>query len=180
LPFIKILRLLRTLRPLRFISHNVNMKMVVIALLESLGGMINVIIVVSLIWLMFGILGISLLGNRMGYCSIPGITSPSNPSYGVNINMCHHGADYKDLGATWKIHYPNFDNIYNAMTTLYILSTLEGWPDIMFPTLDSDYSEYGPSKNNFKIMAVYFVIFILIGSFFLINLFVGVICFYFE
>jgi hypothetical protein len=65
LPFIKILRLLRTLRPLRFISHNVNMKMVVIALLESLGGMVNVIIVVTMIWLMFAILGISLLGNRL-------------------------------------------------------------------------------------------------------------------
>lgn len=65
LPFIKILRLLRTLRPLRFISHNVNMKMVVIALLESLGGMVNVIIVVTMIWLMFAILGISLLGSRL-------------------------------------------------------------------------------------------------------------------
>lgn len=33
LPFIKILRLLRTLRPLRFISHNEAMKTIVIALL---------------------------------------------------------------------------------------------------------------------------------------------------
>ncbi len=72
------------------------MKMVVIALLESLGGMINVIIVVSLIWLMFGILGISLLGNRMGYCSIPGVSSPN---YGVNIKMCNHEDLYVKQGA---------------------------------------------------------------------------------
>ena len=45
------------------------MKTVVIALLESFGGMLNVIIVVALIWLMFAILGISLIGGRMGYCS---------------------------------------------------------------------------------------------------------------
>lgn len=61
LPVIKILRLLRTLRPLRFISHNVNLKVVVIALFESVGAMLNVIIVVLLIWLMFAILGMSLL-----------------------------------------------------------------------------------------------------------------------
>lgn len=66
------------------------------------------------------------------------------------------------------------------MNTLYILSTLEGWPDIMYLTLDSDYKEYGPSKNSFYIIAWYFIAFILVGSFFLINLFVGVICFYFE
>lgn len=46
------------------------MKTVVIALLESLGGMINVIIVVALIFLMFAILGISLIGARMGYCNV--------------------------------------------------------------------------------------------------------------
>lgn len=82
LPFIKILRLLRTLRPLRFISHNVNMKMVVIALLESLGGIMNVLIVISMIWLMFAILGISLLGNRLWYCSFP--DNINIPSWGIN------------------------------------------------------------------------------------------------
>lgn len=62
IPVIKILRLLRILRPLRFISHNVNLKMIVTALFESLGGIANVLVVVILIWLMFAILGISLLG----------------------------------------------------------------------------------------------------------------------
>jgi hypothetical protein len=46
------------------------MKIVVIALLESVGAIFNVLIVVLLIWLMFAILGISLLGGRMGLCDI--------------------------------------------------------------------------------------------------------------
>jgi len=50
LDFVKILRLLRTLRPLRFISHNKNMKTVVAALLESVSGIINVLVVMLLIW----------------------------------------------------------------------------------------------------------------------------------
>lgn len=48
--FLKILRLLRTLRPLRFVSHNVNLKVVVIALFESVSGIFNVLIVILLIW----------------------------------------------------------------------------------------------------------------------------------
>lgn len=50
IPAIKILRMLRTLRPLRFISHNINMKIVVTALMESMGALLNVIIVIFFIW----------------------------------------------------------------------------------------------------------------------------------
>ena len=54
---VKILRLLRTFRPLRFITHNVSMKVLVISILESVNGILNVIIVLVLVWMMFAILG---------------------------------------------------------------------------------------------------------------------------
>ena len=60
LSFIKILRLMRTLRPLRFISHNVSMKLMVTALMESVTGIFNVVIVIFMVWLMFAILAINL------------------------------------------------------------------------------------------------------------------------
>jgi|APCry1669189034_1035192.scaffolds.fasta_scaffold877378_1 hypothetical protein len=41
------------------------MKMIVIALFESVGGMFNVLIVISMIWLMFSILAMSLLGGKL-------------------------------------------------------------------------------------------------------------------
>lgn len=66
----KILRLLRTLRPLRVISHNVAMKMIVAALFESVGAIFNVLIVVLVVWLMFAILAINLLSGKSFYCSI--------------------------------------------------------------------------------------------------------------
>lgn len=47
---IKILRLLRTLRPLRLLNHNKSMKLIVTALMESVGGITNMIVVVLLIW----------------------------------------------------------------------------------------------------------------------------------
>lgn len=62
--------MLRTLRPLRFISHNVAMKTIVTALLESVGSIANVAIVVIIVWLMFAILAMNLFGGKFYYCSI--------------------------------------------------------------------------------------------------------------
>lgn len=70
IPAVKVIRLLRTLRPLRFISHNIQLKIVVNALLESFSGILNVAIVMLLVWIMFGILGVSLLGDKMYKCDI--------------------------------------------------------------------------------------------------------------
>ena len=68
-PVIKILRLLRTLRPLRVISHNSGMKIVVAALIESVGHILNVLIVVLVVWLMFAILGVNLFGGKFQHCT---------------------------------------------------------------------------------------------------------------
>jgi len=70
IPAIKILRLLRALRPLRFISHNVALKMIVVALLESVGGIFNVMIVVFVVWLIFAIMGVNNFGGKFFYCNL--------------------------------------------------------------------------------------------------------------
>jgi hypothetical protein len=50
LSFIKIIRMLRILRPLRFISHNPGMKVIVNSLLESVKGIFNVVTMIFFIW----------------------------------------------------------------------------------------------------------------------------------
>jgi hypothetical protein len=64
LPVLKILRLLRTLRPLRVISHNVSMKLIVSALFESVGAITNIVVVVSIVFLMFAIFGMNLFAGK--------------------------------------------------------------------------------------------------------------------
>ncbi|EGR31326.1 hypothetical protein IMG5_112530 [Ichthyophthirius multifiliis] len=194
IPAIKILRLLRTLRPLRFISHNVNMKVVVIALFESVGAIFNVLIVVILIWFMFAILGISLIGQRLGYCDFEDkekiyrvnydqVFFSNNNTYHILIYIYIYINKTKCIkqGLKWKVYSTNFDNIISAMITIYILSSLEGWPNIMMLCIDSNTKDIvkkikikqnknkikkGPIKDNYQIIAYYFVLFILIGSFF--------------
>ena len=70
LPIIKIFRMLRVLRPLRFISTNVAMRLIVSALIESVGSIVNVLIVVAVVYLIFAIIGVSLFMGGFWYCSI--------------------------------------------------------------------------------------------------------------
>lgn len=51
--------------------------------------------------------------------------------------------------ATWEVHDTNFDNIVSGMVTLFVLSTLEGWPDWMFYFIDAGDDEFSaPIKDN--------------------------------
>ena len=62
--WIKVIRILRALRPLRFITHNVAMRLLVNALIKSLGGILNVLFVVLTVYLLFAILAGSLYKGK--------------------------------------------------------------------------------------------------------------------
>jgi NADH:ubiquinone oxidoreductase subunit 3 (subunit A) len=66
------------------------------------------------------------------------------------------------------------------MNTLLVVASLEAWPDIMYQALDVTGPDLGPTKENTLVSMIYFVIFILIGSFFFLNFFVGVLFLKFD
>ena len=55
----------------------------------------------------------------------------------------------EEMGNVWSTYPTNFDNIINAMVTLFIISSRELWPDIMYLCVDSDQKEY---VNIFKML----------------------------
>jgi len=59
--------------------------------------------------------------------------------------------------------------------TLFVVSSLEGWPDIMIQAVDSTAVDEGPIIEYNKANAFFFIVFILIGSFFFLNFFIGVL-----
>ena len=61
------------------------------------------------------------------------------------------------------------------MMTLFIVASLEGWPDIMLAAVDSVDKDKGPEPEASPLNAYFFLVFILIGSFFLLNFFIGVL-----
>jgi hypothetical protein len=61
------------------------------------------------------------------------------------------------------------------METLYVVSSLEGWPDVMIQTIDMVDFDKGPLKEYSTGFYWYYIIFIFIGSFFFLNFFIGVL-----
>lgn len=143
---LKILRMLRILRPLRFISHNKNLRIIVNSLIGSMTGIFNVTIVIVLIFIMFSILGVFLFQNRLNYCNLEGL----NPM-GITELACS-----KIEGARWRTRDFNFDNIGQGMIALFVFSSLEAWPTLMYHIIDGEalptvkrkpLDEIGPVEN---------------------------------
>jgi hypothetical protein len=61
------------------------------------------------------------------------------------------------------------------MMTLFEVSTLEMWPDVMFNAIDSQGVDLGPKRDNRPEVAIIFVVFIFLTTFFVMNLFISVI-----
>merc|ERR1719258_875599 len=76
-----------------------------------------------------------------------------------------------------KVVYQTFDNIGWAMSTLFEMSTTEGWVDIMWASVDATGVDMQPIRDhNEAPWVTFWIMFIIMGSFFVINLFVGVVC----
>lgn len=184
--YLRSFRLLRSLRPLRVINRFEGLKLVINALFMSAGAIFNVMIILLIVWLIFGIVGVQLFKGEFYECSNPdfppgghknGALDPETNEWLVcngTTTFIHPDTGEEEI-ATWERYPSNFDNILEAMLTLFIMSTLEGWPDILMHGVDTTFADHQPKENSNPFVAYYFVIFILVGSFFFVNLFVGVI-----
>lgn len=61
------------------------------------------------------------------------------------------------------------------MMTLFTMATTSGWSDILYQSTSATDIDYIPKRNNAIGWTFFFILFIIIGSFFLLNLFVGVV-----
>ncbi|CAM9213166.1 unnamed protein product, partial [Discosporangium mesarthrocarpum] len=80
------------------------------------------------------------------------------------------------LNSSWGESIPqSFDNVGHGLLTLFECSTTEGWVDVMFAGIDATSIGQQPVKDWNPWMGWYFVLFMIIGSFFATNLFVGAV-----
>ena len=61
------------------------------------------------------------------------------------------------------------------MMTLFVVSSLEGWPSIMSQAMDITREGQGPAYQNNVKQAVFFIVFVIVGNFFFLNFFIGVL-----
>eukprot|EP01063_Lacrimia_lanifica_P034752 TRINITY_DN6504_c1_g1_i1.p1 TRINITY_DN6504_c1_g1~~TRINITY_DN6504_c1_g1_i1.p1 ORF type:complete len:2507 (+),score=883.60 TRINITY_DN6504_c1_g1_i1:217-7737(+) len=174
-------RSMRTLRPLRFINKSVGLKMVATALISSLRPLADITFVTVLIFLIFGIMGVQFFAGMFYACTLEewGDISYANATNGTApLTKAHCLSFLDDEGAPlyrWENNINNFDHVGIALLTLFEVATLEGWVGVMHLGMDAVGPDKAPVKMNQPWMSLYFILFIVIGSFFVINLFVGVL-----
>uniref|UniRef100_A0A8C2U953 Sodium channel protein n=1 Tax=Coturnix japonica TaxID=93934 RepID=A0A8C2U953_COTJA len=172
---IKSLRTLRALRPLRALSRFEGMRVVVNALVGAIPSIMNVLLVCLIFWLIFSIMGVNLFAGKYHYC----FNETSEERFEIDIvnnkTDCEALMPPNSTEIRWKNVKINFDNVGAGYLALLQVATFKGWMDIMYAAVDSRKQEEQPKYEDNLYMYLYFVIFIIFGSFFTLNLFIGVI-----
>uniref|UniRef100_A0A8C2FA61 Voltage-dependent T-type calcium channel subunit alpha n=1 Tax=Cyprinus carpio TaxID=7962 RepID=A0A8C2FA61_CYPCA len=163
LGILRVLRLLRTLRPLRVISRAPGLKLVVETLITSLRPIGNIVLICCAFFIVFGILGVQLFKGKFYHCEGFDTRNITNKSECLR-------AKYR-----WVRRKYNFDNLGQALMSLFVLSSKDGWVNIMYDGLDAVAVDQQPIRNHNPWMLLYFISFLLIVSFFVLNMFVGVV-----
>ncbi|XP_074071921.1 sodium channel protein type 3 subunit alpha isoform X1 [Macrotis lagotis] len=168
---IKSLRTLRALRPLRALSRFEGMRVVVNALVGAIPSIMNVLLVCLIFWLIFSIMGVNLFAGKFYHC----VNTTTDTMF--EVKEVNNFTDCEALGdqARWKNVKVNFDNVGAGYLALLQVATFKGWMDIMYAAVDSREVKQQPKYEVNLYMYLYFVIFIIFGSFFTLNLFIGVI-----
>ena len=178
---LKVFRSLRVLRPLRTISNIKALRVLLATLLAALGPLMDTLLVLFLLFFIFAIGGLQLfmglmkkrcfsldegypiVSEEIGYPDINNQVFCNSDNDCPNINnsvfICGKMIENPNWGVT------NFDTLPSALLMVFQIVTLEGWGDI----------QYYLSKTFNPFASIYFLILIITGSFFFLNLTLAVI-----
>ncbi|KAM7405102.1 hypothetical protein PAMP_012387 [Pampus punctatissimus] len=170
---VKILRVLRVLRPLRAINRAKGLKNVVQCVFVAIRTIGNILIVTTLLQFMFACIGVQLFKGRFYSCTDEAKHTPDECKGTFVV--------YKDGDMNhpmvreriWENSDFNFDNVLMGMLALFTVSTFEGWPQLLYRAVDANAINRGPIYNYRVEISIFFIIYIIIIAFFMMNIFVG-------
>ncbi|XP_043089347.1 voltage-dependent L-type calcium channel subunit alpha-1D-like, partial [Puntigrus tetrazona] len=170
---VKALRAFRVLRPLRLVSGVPSLQVVLNSIIKAMVPLLHIALLVLFVIIIYAIIGLELfIGKMHATCYLNGtrILAEEDPApcslsgHGrhclLNGTACQDGWHGPNNGIT------NFDNFLFAMLTVFQCITMEGWTDVLYWMNDAMGSE---------LPWVYFVSLVIFGSFFVLNLVLGVL-----
>jgi len=169
---LKVIRMIRLLRPLRVISRNENLKLSIQALVVSVPAIVSLMVIVLLVMLIFGIIAVNMFKGKSFYCETSHVDGLSWQDVETLITT---DQDCRNYGGTWTKYHHHFDNIGNAMTTMIVMAQTVNWAPIMYRTMNSRGPFMTPGYKESPFSALFFLLFIIFGAFVFMNLFVGVV-----
>uniref|UniRef100_A0A3Q2FCP7 Voltage-dependent L-type calcium channel subunit alpha n=1 Tax=Cyprinodon variegatus TaxID=28743 RepID=A0A3Q2FCP7_CYPVA len=177
---VKILRVLRVLRPLRAINRAKGLKHVVQCVFVAIRTIGNIMIVTTLLQFMFACIGVQLFKGKFYRCTDDAKSSPEDCK---GTYILYNNGDTALPMVKERIWYNsdfNFDNVLMAMMALFTVSTFEGWPTLLYKAIDSNRENMGPIYNYRIEISIFFIIYIIIIAFFMMNIFVGFVIVTFQ
>ena len=126
---VKILRVLRVLRPLRAINRAKGLKHVVQCVIVAVKTIGNIMLVTFMLQFMFAIIGVQLFKGTFFSCN--DLSKMTEAECRGEFIKYEEGNPNKPMRTVriWSRNDFHFDNVMDAMISLFVVSTFEGWPE---------------------------------------------------
>lgn len=169
--FLKSLRVMRVLRPLRLLSRHRGLKLAISALFNSLPSIANLLLIVVFFIFMLAILCTTLFAGQFWYCEVEHL--------GLNDYIIKNGIktryDCLMYGGEWVNPDFQFDNTAASLLTLLSIQSTEGWVDTMWQMIDVQGPELAPVRDSARHYCVFAIASTSLMTLLFLNLFVGVV-----
>ncbi|XP_047442955.1 voltage-dependent R-type calcium channel subunit alpha-1E isoform X4 [Mugil cephalus] len=170
---LRTLRAVRVLRPLKLVSGIPSLQIVLKSIMKAMVPLLQIGLLLFFAILMFAIIGLEFYSGKLHYTCKPqpGIlenetVDSSEYEFPCGVRQCPTKYTCNDTWIGPNDGITQFDNILFAVLTVFQCITMEGWTTVLYNTDDA----LGPSWN-----WLYFIPLIIIGSFFVLNLVLGVL-----
>ncbi|KAI4789149.1 hypothetical protein KUCAC02_035418 [Chaenocephalus aceratus] len=170
---LRTLRAVRVLRPLKLVSGIPSLQIVLKSIMKAMVPLLQIGLLLFFAILMFAIIGLEFYSGKLHYTCTPqhGILeneTVDSSEYEVpcGVRRCPDKYSCSDTWIGPNDGITQFDNILFAVLTVFQCITMEGWTTVLYNTDDA----LGPNFN-----WIYFIPLIIIGSFFVLNLVLGVL-----
>lgn len=187
-----ILRVFRVLRPLRAIRIG-GLYLAVTGLFSSFKAMGPIFFLDGLIVIIFAVIGVHFFKGAFFFCTDPMIEIENecvgyffkyDYTFGLNLSVPGLACPIAEQ-RVWTQHGLNFDHVGNATLTLFTMLTAEGWQNVMYSGINSrqpndSRTPLASILENNRPAAFYFIIYMIVMTFILLQLFVGFVIVTFQ
>ncbi|XP_074524114.1 voltage-dependent R-type calcium channel subunit alpha-1E [Halichoeres trimaculatus] len=170
---LRTLRAVRVLRPLKLVSGIPSLQIVLKSIMKAMVPLLQIGLLLFFAILMFAIIGLEFYSGKLHHTCEPqpGIlenetVDSSEVEFPCGVRQCPSKYTCSDTWIGPNDGITQFDNILFAVLTVFQCITMEGWTTVLYNTDDA----LGPNWN-----WLYFIPLIIIGSFFVLNLVLGVL-----
>ena len=172
LSFVKVLRILRVMRPLKLITRVKGLRIVIASLFNALPKIMSLQLVVMFFMFNFSILMTTIFSGHLHSCNMDHLSTLSAIQQLELINTRHDCLNY---GGEWQNELANFDNTFQSMLMIFLIQTRERHGEIMHQLSDSVGVDMQPKDQvNYLVCLLTIIIIVLFGILFF-NMFVGVV-----